>query len=186
MKKLICILASIIVLGCTGQEKGKEKILVAYFSWGGNTREMATQIQKQTGGDLFEIFAVNPYPSDYNECIERAKQEQQNNTRPALTAEVKDMETYNVIFVGYPNWWGSMPMILYTFLEQYDLKGKTIIPFCTHGSGGWGHSIEDLKAVCINSTVLDGFAVSGNSVKNQKTKENVSKWLQGTGLINNK
>jgi flavodoxin len=182
MKKLICILASIIALGCTGQEKSKGKILVAYFSWGGNTREIAKQIQEQTGGDLFEIVAAKPYSSDFNECVEQAKKEQQDNARPALTDKVKDMETYNVIFVGYPNWCGSMPMVLFTFLEQYDLSGKTIIPFCTHGSGHWGRSVEDLKQLCPKSTVLKGFATHGNKVKNQETKENVSKWLQETEL----
>jgi flavodoxin len=170
------------MLGCMGQEKSKGKILVAYFSWGGNTREIAKQIQEQTGGDLFEIVAKNPYSSDFNECVDRAKKEQQENARPAITAEVKDMKSYNVIFVGYPNWCGSMPMVLFTFLEQYDLSGKTIIPFCTHGSGHWGRSREDLKPLCPKSTVLEGFAVHGNKVKNQDTKENLSKWLQETKL----
>ncbi|MDR2409960.1 MAG: NAD(P)H-dependent oxidoreductase [Bacteroidales bacterium] len=182
MKKLICILASIIALGCTGQERSKGKILVTYFSWGGNTREIAKQIQEQTGGDLFEIVMVNPYSSDYNKCVEQARKEQQDNARPEFTGKVKDMETYDVIFVGYPNWCGSMPMVLFTFLEQYDLSGKTIIPFCTHGSGHWGRSVEDLKQLCPKSTVLEGFAVHGNRVKNQETKENLSKWLQEAGL----
>jgi flavodoxin len=186
MKKLICIIASIMVLSCTGQEKNKSKMLIAYFSWGGNTREIAQQIQEQTGGDLFEITPVNSYSSNRDECIEQAKKEQQADARPAFTAEIKDMETYDVIFVGYPNWWGSMPMVLFTFLEQYDLKGKTIIPFCTHGNGGWGRSVEDLKQLCPNATVLNGFAVSGNNVKNPDVKENIAKWLQETGILNNK
>jgi flavodoxin len=173
------------MLGCTGQEKSEGKILIAYFSWGGNSREIATQIQEQTGGDLFEIVTVNPYSSNREKCIEQAKEEQQTDARPAVKDKVKEMENYDVIFVGYPNWWGSMPMILFTFLEQYDLSGKTIIPFCTHGTGGWGHSVENLKQICPNSTVLEGFAVNGNSVKDQKTKDNLTQWLQKLRTLNN-
>jgi flavodoxin len=178
MKKIICIIASIITLSCTSQEQHKGKILIAYFSWSGNTREMAKQIQEETGGDLFEIIAVSPYSSNYEECIEQAKNEQQNNARPALTAKIENMADYDIVFVGYPNWWGSMPMVLFTFLEQYDLNGKTIIPFCTHGNGRWGRSLDDLKQVCPNATILDGFAVYGNSVKSPETKKDISNWLQ--------
>jgi flavodoxin len=105
-----------------------QKILVAYFSWGGNTRQMATQIQQQTGGDLFEIKTVKPYPGDYNECIDIAKKEQQANARPALVDAVKNWTDYDVVFIGYPNWWGTMPQALFTFLEAYDFSGKQLFP----------------------------------------------------------
>ncbi|MDR2169211.1 MAG: hypothetical protein LBP59_03625, partial [Planctomycetaceae bacterium] len=131
MKTVICLLASAIALCGTvfaqNKEKtpnqntpnqNKNKILIAYFSWGGNTRSMAKQIQEQTGGDLFEIVAVKPYPKNYDECVSLAKKEQQNNTRPQFSGEVKNIADYDVIFVGYPNWWGSMPMVLFTFLEK--------------------------------------------------------------------
>ncbi|MDR3129872.1 MAG: hypothetical protein LBU03_06525 [Tannerellaceae bacterium] len=165
------------------QEKIEKKILIAYFSWSGNTREMAKQIQQQTGGDLFEIKTMKPYPSDYNECVDVAKKEQQANARPPLAAEVKDMATYDVVFIGHPKWCGTMPQPLFTFLEKYDLNGKTVIQFCTYGAmysaGGWGDSEEDLKKLCPNATILEGLAIKGSTVKD--SKDDVVKWLQKIG-----
>jgi flavodoxin len=168
------------------QEKNmsKGKILIAYFSWGGNTREMAKQIQRQTGGDLFEITTVKPYPKDYDECVDVAKKEQQANARPALAAEVKNMADYDTVFVGYPNWWGTMPMALFTFLEKYDLSGKTLVPFCTHGGGRWGRSLNDLKKLCPDATTLQGLEISGGMVR--RSKDDVTKWLQKIGITNSK
>jgi flavodoxin len=103
MKTMICLLASAVALCGSAQAQDKGKTLIAYFSWGGNTREMAKQIQQQTGGDLFEIVTVKPYSKDYDECVAVAKKEQQENVRPALTAEVQDMADYDTVFVGYPN-----------------------------------------------------------------------------------
>ncbi|MDR1553050.1 MAG: NAD(P)H-dependent oxidoreductase [Prevotellaceae bacterium] len=184
MKKMMCIVAFFIALIGTVQAQSNKKILIAYFSWSGNTREIAKNIQKQTGGDLFEMVVKNPYSTDYNECVKQAQNEQQTNARPAFTAEVKSMETYDVVFVGYPNWWGTMPMVLFTFLEKYDMNGKTVIPFCTHGNGRWGRSVDDLKKLCPNSTVLEGFAVNGSMAKN--SEDDVSKWLQKIGITNKK
>ncbi|MDR1348204.1 MAG: NAD(P)H-dependent oxidoreductase [Prevotellaceae bacterium] len=181
---MMCILLLSAALVGTIQAQSNKKILIAYFSWGGSTREIAKQIQKQTDGDLFEITVSNPYPAGYDECVKQAKKEQQTNARPAFTAEVKNMNAYDVVFVGYPNWWGTMPMVLFTFLEKYDLSGKTIIPFCTHGSGRWGRSLDDLKKMLPNSTILDGFAIAGNMVRN--SKDEVAKWLQKTGVANKK
>ncbi|MDR0420142.1 MAG: NAD(P)H-dependent oxidoreductase [Prevotellaceae bacterium] len=181
---MMFILVSFVALIGTIQAQSAKKILIAYFSWGGNTRVIANQIQKQTGGDLFEITVTKPYSTSYDECVKQAKQEQQSDARPSFTAEVKNIESYDVIFVGYPNWWGSMPMVMFTFLEKYNMNGKTVIPFCTHGSGRWGRSIDDLKKMCPNSTVLEGFAIAGNMAKN--SKEEVVKWLKQTGLISKK
>jgi flavodoxin len=179
MKKMIFLAASVAALSGAVQAQNKGKTLIAYFSWGGNTREVAKQIQQQTGGDLFEITTLNPYPTDYNECVAQAKKEQQADARPPLAAEVKDMAIYDVVFVGYPNWWGTMPMALFTFLEKYDMRGKTVIPFCTHGSGRWGRSVSDLKKLCPGATLLEGFAVSGNMVR--RSKDDVVQWLQKIG-----
>jgi flavodoxin len=145
---------------------------------------MAKQIQQQTGGDLFEIVTVKPYSKDYDECVAEAKKEQQVNARPPLAAEAKDMADYNVVFVGYPNWWGTMPQALFTFLEKYDLSGKTVVPFCTHGSGRWGRSLDDLKKLCPESKILEGLTISGSMVR--RSKDDVAKWLQKIGITNSR
>jgi flavodoxin len=181
MKRMMFLVASAITLSGTVQVQSKGKTLVAYFSWSGNTREIAKLIQQQTGGDLFEIKTVKPYPTDYNECTDVAKKEQQANAHPALADTIKNFATYDVVFVGYPNWWGTMPQALLTFLEAYDFSGKTIVPFCTHGSGRWGRSLNDLKKLYPDATVLEGLAISGNLAR--RSKDDVVKWLQKIGMV---
>ncbi|MDR2118818.1 MAG: hypothetical protein LBP25_04735 [Tannerellaceae bacterium] len=188
MKRMICLVASAIALCGAAQAQSKEskgKILVAYFSWSGNTREMAKQIQQQTGGDLFEITTVKPYPKDYDECVTLAEQELNDSIRPPLAAEVTDMAAYDVVFVGHPKWCGTMPMALFSFLEKHDLSGKTVIQFCTYGAmysaGGWGNSEEDLKKLCPNANILEGLAMKGSTVK--QSKDDVTEWLQKIGII---
>jgi flavodoxin len=185
MKRMIFLVASAIALSGTVQAESRGKTLIVYFSWGGNTREMARQIRHQTGGDLFEIKTLKPYPTDYNECVDVAKKEQQVNARPALADTLKNFSTYDVVFVGYPNWWGTMPQALFTFLEAYDFSDKAaVVPFCTHGGGRWGRSTDDLKKLCPDAAVLEGLAISGNLVR--RSKDDVEKWLQKIGIINNK
>jgi len=167
-----------------------EKCLVAYFSRKGNnyvngnimniavgnTEVAANMIQEITGCDVFHIEAVNEYPKDYMEATTVAQKEQHENARPELTCHVKDMDSYNVIFLGYPNWWGTMPMPVFTFLEEYDFSGKTIIPFCTHEGSGMGHSESDIKKLCPNANVLKGLPIRGGSVNG--AKNDISSWLQ--------
>jgi len=172
------------------------KSLVAYFSREGknivssgdiidlpvgNTEVAARMIQEATGGDSFRIEAAKPYPEEYYETTEVAKEEQRSNARPELTAHVENMNAYDVIFVGYPNWWGTMPMPVFTFLEEYDLAGKTIAPFCTHEGSSLGRSVADIKALCPKSTILDGLAIRGSDV--QRAQEQVSEWLCRLGVI---
>lgn len=125
----------------------EKNILVAYFSHSGNTREIANQIHENVGSNIFEIQSVDSYPSDYDGVVEQAKKELQSGYRPMLKTEVEDMESYGVIFIGYPNWWGTIPMPVASFLSEYNFSGKTIVPFCPH------------------STVLDGLAFRGRNVK---------------------
>jgi flavodoxin len=159
------------------QSSTKENnILVAYFSHTGNTREIASQIHERVGGDIFEIVTVDPYPNNYNACVDKAKQEQDDNYRPVLATKVENMDSYDVVFVGYPIWWETMPMAVFTFLEEYDFSGKTIIPFCTHEGSGLGSSVEDIKKLCPNSTVLEGLAVRGSNVNNAQNE--VLEWLR--------
>ncbi len=160
---------------------GNKKLLIAYFSKTGNTREIANQIHANVGGDMFEIKTVDPYPADYNATTEQAKREQETNYRPKLTATVPNMASYNVIFLGYPNWWGTMPMALFTFLEGYNFSGKTIVPFCTHEGSRLGRSVSDLRQLCPQANILDGLAVRGSSVKN--AQNDVATWLRQIGMI---
>ncbi len=158
-----------------------DKILVAYFSRSGNTREIATQIHESVGGDIFEIVTVDPYASDYDAVVEQAKQELEKGYRPALKTKVKNIESYDVVFVGYPNWWGTIPMPVATFLSEYDFSGKTIVPFCTHEGSRLGQSVADITKLCPQSTILDGLAVRGRDVKNARNE--VSGWLRELGMI---
>ena len=154
--------------------------LVAYFSHSGNTREIANQIHESTGGDIFEIQTVDPYPGDYDKVVEIAKQEQKSAYRPALKIKVETMDSYNTVFVGYPNWWGTIPMAVFTFLEGYDFSGKTIVPFCTHEGSLLGRSVTDIAKLCPQSTLLEGLAVRGKDVK--KAQNKVSQWLREMGM----
>lgn len=156
------------------------KILVAYFSHSGNTKVIAETIQVNAGGDIFKIETVETYPDEYNVVVDVAKKEQNANSRPELATRVEDMGSYDIVFVGYPNWWGTIPMGVFSFLEGYDFSGKTIVPFCTHGGSALGRSDRDIKKLCPDSTVLGGLAVSGSSVRNAQS--NVSTWLGKLGI----
>ncbi len=158
----------------------ENNILVVYFSHSGNTRVIANQIHEKVGGDIFEIVTVNPYPTDYDAVVDQAKQEQEDNYRPELATEVENMDSYDVVFIGYPNWWGTMPMPVFTFLEEYNFSGKTIIPFCTHEGSGLGRSVEDITTICPQSTIQKGLAIRGSSV--ETAQEDVSKWLHEIGM----
>lgn len=130
----------------------------------GNTEIMARKIQGIVGGELFHIENAEPYPSDHMELIEVAKQELQRNDRPKLSAQVENMNEYDILLLGYPNWWGTMPLAVHTFLESYDFTGMTIIPFCTHEGSGIGHSVADIRRLCPKAMVLEGVAVRGGKV----------------------
>lgn len=159
-------------------------ILVAYFSHSGNTRVIANQIHESVGGDIFEIVAVDPYPSGYDEVVEQARKELRAEHKPKLKTKVENMESYDVVFVGYPNWWGTLPRPIATLLSQYDFSGKTIVPFCTHEGSGLGRSVMDITKLCPQSTILDGLAVRGGGVKNAQNE--VSGWLREIGMVEQK
>jgi len=146
----------------------------------GNTEVAAKMIQDLTGGDIFRIETIKTYPADYHEATDVAMQELRQNSRPELTGHVDNMTEYGVIYLGYPNWWGTMPMAVFTFLEEYDLSGKTIVPFCTHEGSGLGRSVTDIAQLCPNSTILDGLAVLGGDAKN--AQNNISDWLRKLGM----
>lgn len=155
------------------------KILIAFFSLAGetyvngrienrpvgNTEVIARKLQDKIGGDMFHIETVIPYPHDHYEIIDKAKEELHTNDRPEIKGSVEDMDRYETIILGYPNWWGTMPMAVKTFLEGYDFGGKTIIPYCTHEGSGMGHSESDLKKLCPDSKILNGTAIHGADVQ---------------------
>ena len=155
---------------------GSRRILVAYFSWSGNTREIANQIHRIVGGDLFEIVTVTKYPRDYDETVKQARKELETGCRPQLTSEVEDIESYDLVFIGYPNWCYTIPAPVASFLSKCDSAEKTVAPFCTHGGDGLGESVEDIAKLCQRSLVLEGLAVRGSEVRNAQSK--VSEWLR--------
>jgi flavodoxin len=158
-----------------------KKIVVAYYSHSGNTREMAALIANATGGDIFEIVPAKSYPSDYNAVVEQAKKEINENYRPPLKGKLENIADYDVIFIGSPNWWSTIAPPIATFLSQHDLSGKTVIPFCTHGSGGQANLFKDIAKLCPDATVLAGLPVRGSSVKS--SNDDVLKWLRKIGVV---
>ena len=194
MKIFAAFLILLLALGAGTAFAAENKILIAVFSradenYGvgniekGNTLILAEMIAERTGGDLFEIKPAKPYPKDYTRTTEIAKQEQNASARPALAAD-KDISGYDVIFLGYPNWWGDMPMITYTFLEAHDFKGKTVIPFCTHGGSGLSSTESTLRRKLAGAKVMKGLAVSGTTAQNDRdrARRSVNTWLDGLGF----
>ncbi|HII93066.1 MAG TPA: flavodoxin [Methanosarcina sp.] len=147
----------------------------------GNTKVVADMIQEITGSDAFCIDTVKSYPRGYTATTNVAKKEQNDNARPELSSHVGNMDSYNLIFLGYPNWWGTIPMPVFTFLEEYDFSGKTIVPFCTHEGSGLGHSEKDIAKLCPKATLLKGLAVQGSRVS--AAKKDVTDWLSKIGMI---
>lgn len=207
MKKLFTIVAMMLlaVMGlsaCTGSKKeakvadesettkkettdmkGK-KVLVAYFSWSGNTKEAAHYIAQKVGADKFEIIREKAYPTEYNACTEDAKAEKEAGERPAIKGKVENMAQYDVVFVCVPVWWYTAPMPVYTFLEQYDLSGKTVIPFCTAYSGP-SSTLRDIVSATPKSDHRDGICVvtkeqGGKDMDKKHGK--IDKWLTEIGF----
>ena len=160
--------------------EGTGGTLVAYFSWSGNTEQMAQMIQKETGADLFEIEPATPYTDDYDTLLDVAQQEQADNARPEVASQVENWDSYDVVFVGYPDWWSDAPMLVYSFLESYDWEGKTLIPFCTSGGSGFGRSLEKLPDSAPGAEILEGLHISGSSVGSAGAE--VADWISSLGI----
>lgn len=168
----------------------ESKTLIAYYSREGNnyaggrivnlpvgnTEVAAEMIQKITGGELFRINTIKKYPEDYTETTKVAQQELRDNARPELSEYLENIDDYEVIILGYPNWWGTMPMPVFTFLEKYDFAGKTILPFCTHEGSGMGKSEADIKKLCPSARLEKGLAIKGSNVHSAQPE--IEKWLQ--------
>ena len=186
-------------------ETGNSNILIAYFTWAdntvvedpssvdvdattsasvlapGNAAKLASWIQQEVGGDLHSIVVEEPYSSDYDECLDRAADEKAENARPALASHVDNMEDYDIVFLGFPNWWYTLPMPVLTFVEEYDWSGKTVVPFVTHGTGGLSSTIRDLTAALPEDvTILEPIGVYRPEV--DASQSAVQEWIAGLDL----
>jgi flavodoxin len=188
MKKLLLLALLVSGLFCmeanmelqAQNQTGTGKILVVYFSWGGTTRGIAQQIHERAGGDIFEIECVTPYSTNYNTCLDEALRDQRANARPALKTHVSNIAQYDIILLGYPNWWASIPAPVASFLEEYDLAGKTIIPFCSHGGGRFGQSLTAIAKLEPQAKIGDALSVhysGGSSLAND-----ITAWLRKNGI----
>ena len=166
----------------SAEEKGGSKVLIVYFSHSGNTRRLAELIHERTGGRMAELRTVTPYPQEYDAVVEMAKKEQKSNARPPLAAPVSVPAEARTIFIGYPNWWGTFPMPVFTFLETHDLGDRTVIPFCTHEGSRFGRSERDLRRLCPQARILKGFEVRGSRVG--QARGDVETWLREIGMVN--
>lgn len=171
-----------------------KKILVTFFSHTGenyavghidkgNTHIVAEMIAAETGGTLFEIVPASPYPEAYDDCVDVAKKEKDTGARPAIATDTA-VEDYDVIFIGFPNWWGDMPMAVYTFAERHAWTGRTVLPFCTHEGSGLGSIPRRIAATCAGATLGDGLAIRGATAQNRRddTRRAVRKWLDKLGF----
>ena len=186
----------------TVADNGGSGILVAYFSWAdnailegdvdavaspsvlvpGNVQQLAGWVQEATGGDLFSIRVTEPYPSDWDECLERANRERGEDARPALVEQVENLDQYDTVFLGYPNWWYGVPMALLSFLEENDLSGKQIYLFCSHGTGGLVSSVDSISEAApeamISDTVFDCYEEEASS-----SEEAIKNWVAEVGYM---
>ena len=146
----------------------------------GNTEYVATLISEETGGDLFQIKTAHAYPGTHKELIDAAKKEVDSKARPKLATHIKNLADYDIVFIGFPNWWYDMPMAVYSFFDEYDFTGKTLIPFCTHGGSRFSQAEKTIASLEKGAKMQKGLAISRNNVSD--SGESVLKWLRGMGM----
>lgn len=155
-------------------------VLIAFYSWSGRTRKLAHLIHSRVDGELFEIEPVEPYPTSYSETLRRARREIREGLRPPLKSRLRTVEPYRLIFLGSPNWWGTVAPPVATFLTEYEFAGKAIAPFFTHGGGGLQGMLDAVKELCPNSIVLEPLVVRGSYV--DRAGALVDQWLRRIGI----
>ena len=165
----------------SGEEPGEpeNKTLVAYFSWGGTTQRMAQEIVRQTGADIFRIEPAVPYPTEYTPCTEAALEEKNSNARPAIKSEVENWDRYDTVFIGCPVWWWTTPMIICTFAEKYDFKGKTVVPFCTYASTYRDETLARIAELTPAASHLTGLGLTSGRI----SEKTIGDWLRSINLI---
>ncbi len=173
---LLCCMA-VTAQNAPEREQSEKKILIAYFSWGGNTQHVAEYIASLTGGTLFRIEPEKPYPVEYKPCTEVAKTEKESNARPAIKNKVENWGEYDTIFIGCPVWWWTAPMIINTFTESYDFKGKTVIPFCTYASTYRDETLARIVELTPEAGHLNGFGAVDRNTKG------IEEWLRTIQII---
>lgn len=174
----------ILLAGCVPKivipaEEKAARSMIIYYSWSGNTKGLAEQIRQKTGAELVRLELVTPYPEEYADCVAEYKKERSGGTWRELKTRIVNLEDYDVIYIGYPIWAGTIPPPIIRLLGQYDFSGKTIVPFCTHGGGGIGKSLADLAALAPNSTIGEVFFTylhGGDSLS-----EDLDVWLDKNG-----
>lgn len=154
--------------------------LIAVFSWSGNTLQVAERIRELIQGDFFRIEPTNPYTDNYNELLDIAQQEQDDDARPALAASIDNWDDYATIYLGYPVWWYDAPQIIKTFLETYNTSGKLLIPFCTSGGSSIEQTLPSIEQLASGATIATGLTLDGDSVSSQL--DQVDSWLGDLGL----
>lgn len=187
MKRILTAAAILLSIAACGQNSNKkmteQKTLVAYFSWSGNTTEIAKYIADKVGADTFEIVTEKEYPTVYQPCTEVAKAEKEANARPAIKGKVENFDQYDVIFIGCPVWWYTGPMAIFTFMESYSFEGKTVIPFCTAYSGP-SQTLKSIVDATPESEHKDGICIvtkelGGKGLDKKHTE--VDSWLKKIG-----
>ena len=201
MNKLssVIIICAALLLSGTGRAQNQEssknknmekngKTLVVFFSHTGenysvgnikvgNTKRVADAISELTGADQFEIVADKDYDMSYNDLIKLATKEDENNEFPTYKGKIEDIGQYDTIYIGGPVWWGTYPRVMFTFFCDYDLNGKTLIPFTTHEGSGMGNAYSDLKKIYPKATILDGFSIYGHECQKADIKDKVDKLI---------
>ena len=183
---LLFVVLAVVIFGFfviktyTTNKEPENKMLIVFYSHTGNAQFVSEQIQAITGADIFELIAVDPYPEDVNATIERAGQEREEGVLPSLAGRIDNLNDYDIIFLGTPNWFGTLSLPMQSFLGSYDLSGKTIVPFITFGGGGIMNTITDLKMLAPNATILEEFGVSRDDVKNSRS--DIAQWLERIGI----
>ncbi|WP_157151594.1 flavodoxin [Brachyspira sp. SAP_772] len=168
------LISSTLLVG--GLNAQSSKTLIVYFSWGGNTRTAANMVKNITQADMFEIKTAESYPTSYNDTVNQARKELNDNFLPRLSANINNLDNYDTIILCYPNWWGTIPQAVKQLLLTHNFSGKKIAPLCTHGGGGVGRSINDIKNLCPNSTILDSLSISGRRVNS--SEDSIREWLR--------